>query len=611
MAKHARLASKFSKVGYRLDLPGKCLGKRLAKCVEKCLALAVLGGCAASAYAVEAPLASLAPLESAASANCVPMQVAIDPCQILYIMQSGNTLQALDLYQQYYALRGQHNLDLIQQISFMILDQGSRSSDPEIQLLTILGAGISAQDMVLYILENGASSSIPEQQVASLGFLARLQSDSADVSINRAMSSNFLPVRLEALNYLALKKYPTATGQAEALMSKVPPVLMPLFPQIFAQIGDDGCIRIMRRMLHDQDVSVRIQTVLSAAKYGRDDLLPRIRCLASHHNAAQQEACAAALGALQDEASVSRLEALAASGTEAVRLSAAYALFQLGRDGAVGCIQKAAKESNPFAILLLGRIPGNEDLLAALMSTSQLSVRVNAALALLERQDSRCLSGLFDVLVRDVRDLAFVKAYSIGKALYAWRVVPSAKYNMDDEALVQELSMQLREETLQKALDLPENDFLAIADGLFKYNQNDLIPLLVQLLENRRSAKTIDLLKKYQQKAGAPLIRNYCNLALFRLKEPGPYGDLLRQWIFQQQHVSLIRLRPCMPLEMRRAVDAYQLNPEETSRILVDSLESLASDCDEQGLTALLHVIQHGNPKNKYALAGLLLRATE
>jgi len=57
--------------------------------------------------------------------------------------------------------------------------------------------------------------------------------------------------------------------------------------------------------------------------------------------------------------------------------------------------------------------------------------------------------------------------------------------------------------------------------------------------------------------------------------------------------------------------DEYTLTPEETSKLLIDAYMSIASRRNERSISFLLEAIQLGNPINRYALMGLLMRATE
>ena len=128
--------------------------------------------------------------------------------QILYSMHSGDIDRALELYQSFHQETGKHDLELVQQIGLILLDKGYRSSDAEVQLLTLFGAGISNNERCLYILENGMTSSIPQLQLIALNLLAKYNNDSTDEMLNRALGSNHLIIRMEALVHIAEKNIP-------------------------------------------------------------------------------------------------------------------------------------------------------------------------------------------------------------------------------------------------------------------------------------------------------------------------------------------------------------------------------------------------------------------
>lgn len=534
-----------------------------------------------------------------------------DANQALYLIQAGQTEKGIDAYREYQAKRGKHDFEVVQQIGLILLDQGFRSRNPEIQLLTLFGAGISANEKALYILEDTLTAPQPELQLIAMNFLARYQNDDIEDALRRLMGSPYPILRLEAAFHLAEKKSPAATGQIESLMHKMPDEIAIVFPKLFAMIGTPQATKILRKLLVHPNEHVRVQAILSASEFGRDDLLPQIRTLSTQHGHSQQEACAIAFGELKDESSVPRLQALARSGSHGVQLAALQALYRLGRKEVREDIERLAKENDPFAITALGEIPGSEPLLRQLVRSPNISIRANAALALLDRQDPACLMPLTEVLIKDSRDLVFVKIGSMGKGLSTWKAVPSARQNFEDTPVVFELAFQMREASLRKALELPEADFLKLAASIFESHQNDLVPALVELLENLETPDAVALLKKHQQKAGAPLIRNYCNLALYKMKVEGPYGDNLRQWVTKQQDEDLIRFRTFVPWEMREREGTYQLTPQETSRLLVDSFEAFAATQDDKGVDVILEAIRNGNPKNRYALAGLLIHSTQ
>lgn len=529
-----------------------------------------------------------------------------EPNRIVYLMQAGHTTSALHLYRKYYQQTGHHDLDVIQKIGLILLDQGFRSDDPEHQLLTLYGAGISLNEKALYILEGGLNSPNPQLQLVAMNFLAGFQDDQADAILNRALKSDSLLIRLEGAYFLAERGVSTAVGQTESLMCKVDKSILPVFPQIFAKIGNADAIKILKKLMANPDEQVRIAAILSAAENHRDDLLPNIRTLATHHTLLQQEACAKALGIMKDATAVPKLEALTYSGSPTVCLAALQALYRLGRHEARQSVEEAAKRRNLFAIQILGEMPGSEDLLLQLTQDRDVQVRVNAATALLMRKDSRCLKPLQEVLISNARDLALLTMPSPGSALEAYKVVPSAKQNLAEDSASEELSLHNREKILTMAQYLPEKDFLQIAQTLFDAQQNDLLPTLVALLESLQTPAAINLLKMNQQKAGAPLIRAYCALALYRLKEPGPYKEILKEWVARKRQEDLIRLRPVV----WESADAapFKIAPQDTSRLLIESFEALTQGQDEIGINVLIEAILYGNSKNKYALAGLLIR---
>lgn len=529
--------------------------------------------------------------------------------RILFLMQAGKTHDAIKLYRESYGNR--HDFDLLQQMGLTLLDQGYRSGKPEEQLITLLGAGISGNERASYIMEGLAENSNPQLQLISLQLLARYQNEDTNIALTRAMRSDNLLIRLEAAHMMAQTKHPKALGQLEALMYKVDPALHFVFPQLFALEGSPAAIRVLHRLLGHPKEDVRIAAVLSAVQFNRDDLLGKIRKMASHHGPGQQEACAYALGALHDQDSEEKLRTLAASETPGVKVAALLGLYRLGRNDASEALQSLAKKENLLAIIALGDVEGSQATLASLASHPSLIIRMHAGLSLIQLRDSRGLPLLYDVFFPDKRDLAFIRGSSAGKAFTAWKVMPGASNQASQTPFAYELSLEMREKALVASLELPEEDFLGLADEILKQRQNDLVPALVQLLENLHSPAATALLRKYQQQAGAPLVRHYCALALYRMKEEGPWADILRTWVLSEQNREMIQLRPYIPIEMRDPVSKYEITAREMPRLLIETFESFAASQDEQAVDVLLEAIQHGNSQNQYALAGLLIRTVQ
>lgn len=531
--------------------------------------------------------------------------------QALYLMQQKKIEESIERYRDLAHLSGRHDFELLQQMGLILLQKGVQQDDPQSFLMTLFGAGFSNCARALDILEKGLDQPDPHIQLLSLNFIAKHEDDRADELLQKAMSSDFLSTRMEAAFHLALKKHPHAVGQIEGLMFRLPPIFKPYFPPLFALIGTNDATAILKRLIEDLDTPVRVESILQVAHLGRDDFLPLLRKRLSLSNVAELEATAFAIGALKDSSSIRKLQRLSKSPMESVRIASTLALLQLGDRSAIPDLFESAQNNNLFAIAALGFVTESEGILEALLQSDDLQIRINAAIALLQLRDPRSVPVLKEIFLQDARDLAFHPYGSIGRTLIAWKAVPSAELRSKDPTVDLSLSQAMREHLLREAIHLPEESFLHIAKLIIAHQQNDLVPTLISLLENLQTPAAIDLLKWGASKISSPLIRDYCHLSLYRLKEEGPYEEYVNHWVMNQKSSELIRLRPPLPLKYRLEQTDFSLTPDETSRLLIESFLAIASQRNEKSIDFLLKAIQLGNPQNRFALMGLLMRATE
>ncbi len=529
----------------------------------------------------------------------------------LYLMQQNRVEEAITRYREYSDGAGRHDFDVLQQMGLILLQKGSESPDPQTFLMTLFGAGFSGSARALEILERGVDHPDPQVQMFALHFISQFSDDASNDVLNRAMSSDYLSTRMEAAFYLAQRKHPHAVGQIEGLMFRLPPQFKPYFPSLFALLGTNEGTLSLKRLIEDPDPQVRVESILQVARMGRDDFLPLLRKRLTHSHVAELEATAYAMGSFKDNGSLLRLKKLTQSPTDSVRLAAGLALLQLGDRSFIPQMQEMAKEGNLFALSSLGPISETGECLAELVQSKDLQVRLNAAVGLLQQRDPRCVAALCEWLISDGRDLAFHPFVSVGRTISAWKVVPSAELRAKDPTVDLSYSQVIRDHLLKEAIHLPEEQFLKIARLIFAKQQNDLVPSLIALLENLQTPSAIALLKEGCQKLSAPLIRDYCHLALYRLKQEGPYEDYINHWVMQQKHADLIQLRPPLPWKYRLDQPDYALTPEETSRLLIETFLSIANRRDEKSVSFLLEAIQKGNSQNRYALMGLIMKATE
>ena len=342
---------------------------------------------------------------------------AINKLHILYLLQSKEFEKSIDLYRDYKVQLGRHDFEVLQDMSLIILEQGAKSHDPEEQLTSIFGSKIAGINASLDVLETAVLSANPQTQLAAIQLLGNLQDDRCEELLTKAMSSDYFFTRMDAAYQLAVRKSRTAVGQIESLMYRVPPYMRFFFPQFFALIGTTDAISLLKVLMDDHHHATRIESVLSAARFGRDDLLPQIRRMASHLNIAEQEACATAFGLLKDSKAFPQLQKLSQSPSDNVKLAAWQSMHQMGNDQAKKEIGTLAEQGNLFAITALGDIPGYEETLARLLSHNSLQVRFNAAVSLLKRRDPRVTRVLKEFLIRDSRDLGYQPQFSVGNSL--------------------------------------------------------------------------------------------------------------------------------------------------------------------------------------------------
>jgi HEAT repeat protein len=540
-------------------------------------------------------------------------QQPISKYQVLYLMQAGEVERGIQLYERYAKEIGRHDFPILEEIGHLLLHLGARSGDEESLLLSMYGLGIAGSLEGMDLYEMGMTSHSPLTQMATIQFLARLQDDRVEALLFKAFSSPFLQVRMEAAYALAMQRSEKVTGMVDSLMQKLPPFLHVYFPEFFAMIGTPDAMGILKRMIGHPYVSVRLASILAAAKSGRDDFLGDIRAGATHADQAEQETCAAALGFLKDSDSISLLKDLSQSNHINVKLSACSSLAKLGAIEYRESIIESALQKNPLAISMLIDMPNTEPLLISLLKDYHFQIRVNAALALLKKRNPASVPTLLQMLIKDEKDLGFQPVYSLGHVMMAWKVIPSAaqvakKMQID----IPSMTLALKEQILMDAMELPEKDFLTLAEAIFEKKENELVPLLVHLLENRKTPESIALLERESKRVGAPFIRTYCHLALYRIKGEGIHADFIYHWIEKGGDHELFEFRDLLSwTERNQKENGYLLTPKETSRLLIEGYESLVESHEMRGIDLLVKAIGEGHKKNRFVLAGLLLKAIQ
>lgn len=535
------------------------------------------------------------------------------PSHILFLINRGESERALIEYMRYRNEVGHHEPELLEEMAISLLHQGITSKSDDVQMISMMGAKAAKVLCPLHIFEEALHSQSPYVQAAALATLAEMHEDYTDELLLEGMHSKFFMIRVQTAYFLAQRGTKGACGQIESLMRKLPGQFWPHFPELYAQLGTSDATALLKSLLNHKILPVRLSTLFAITKYGRDDMLPSIRALATHVDPFEQEMAAFSLGHFGDIGSKEILERLAKSPSACVKLSALRALLQIGEEQHFAEIIKMAEKKNLFAIYLLHKWERGKETLVKLLQDDDINVRLNATVALLKLKEPRVLGALGEFLIKTQADLGFEPQLSDGGSMRAWRVkkLASAIPKEEGERLFM-LTRAFRGEMLIDALELGEKHFLRIAHQIFYLRQRELIPVLVRALENRNSPATRQILQEYAREMGMPLIRGYCNLALYRLKADGFDSKAFVEWIREEQGKNLFRFEKKSGWKRKKkALTSYELAPSEISQLLFETYEAIGLSHEPGAIDLLLDAMAYGNRDNRYALAGLLLIALQ
>ena len=526
--------------------------------------------------------------------------------QILHLAKTESYGSCIALYYEHKEELARHDFQVLEEIATSWITEKARNKKNSQRALGLFAHHLSGLKVPIDILEKAITSEDALLQRIGITYVANMQEDYCDALLNKAMSSQFLENRLEAAYHLSMRKAPTATGQIESLMHRLPAQLQCFFPQFFALIGTPEATHILRHLMHAEGPT-KIAAILEAATHQRDDLLPEIRSFATHQDYIELEASAKALGMLSDMLSIKKLKKLANHSSANVQLAALWALHTLGEPSAASSIATLAREGNLIAVSLLAKVDGYENVLIPFLEHKDMQMRFTAALTLLKKKNPRALPALMPFLIKDEKDLGFHPHYTMGKGFQIWKVIPSAsQHNKEYFFDIEEFSLMVREEIVHLTAFLPEDDLLWLAKKLFTAKQNDLVPSVVSLLEASPSNKTLAFLKTQTLSVGAPSIRSYCNLSLFKGGEDSPYEEATIQFLKDNRSKELIRLRPTMPWNIQ-VKSGFELTPEESSHLLIQSYLAVAEKNGNKGIDLLLEAIDKGLDDNRVVLSAILL----
>lgn len=506
-----------------------------------------------------------------------------DKSHILYLMQKEKYSDAISSYQKFYKKNKTHDPHVLQNMCLTLLKKGIESSDRKKRHMSMFGAGFAISEYSASILEKGLLKKDLESQMIALHFIQNLEDDHSIKLLLQACKSPFLQARLQAIFILAQKRDKNAVCQIKTLLQKLP-MIKPIFVPLLGIMTDKEATSLLKTMLFDTNPHVRLQAIFTIANNKRDDLLYLLKKI-QHSSSFETEAILYALGALQDSSSVKYIKKYQNSSSKDIQLASYLASYKLKDNKALEKIKEFAKQGSFLAISSLGKIGEKDPLFYKLLSHKNNQIKYNATIALLLCKDPKCLKPLKELLKKDI---CIKPIYSQGKSMQAWNFSPG------------EDSFRVKEYFLSLAKELPKKDFLELATFICNQNIKKLIPHLFEILSDLKEEA---FLKEQSQKIGAPYIRSYANLFLYKTQKNPIHLNNLKEWI-KKNNKEIILFG-----KFSSKTSTYVISKEEVSRLLLDSFIVLSDSHTTDGIDILLKAMSH--PKNRFLLAGILLKALE
>ncbi len=488
-----------------------------------------------------------------------------------------------------------------------IIECAAKCDTPEQKAPALWAAAFSQSPKLLPILERSMADPNPMLQLMALYFLSTVPEDRATEIMKQGLISPFLEIRFQAAMALKTRKDPTIIAQVEQWVEEVPPPLRFLFVPFFASSDDRFATGWMRRFLHSDDLGVRQTALFEAIANNRDDLLPEIREIARTGTPSEQEMAAIGLGALGDTGSTALLQELQESTSPSVRLAASYSLWKFGVADATQSIVAAAKALNPFAIQLLGEMRLQLDLLSTLMTSDNLDVRMNAALALLKAKDARAIPGTLELLSPKLRNLSLMQTTSSGGALKAWTAIASVNAKAGPLAMLK--SFKSKQQIVADAYELPASDFLVFARQALFLDDKSVIETTIDYVSQLQNEEARIVLEEQLTRPGAPTARTFATLALYTMDAGDEAASCVRNWLIEMKQIPMISV--ALPTLKTDRESFFQMTRMESSQLLLSAMEAMASKHDTKAIDNVLIALETGNPANRPFLASLLLRLSE
>lgn len=364
-----------------------------------------------------------------------------------------------------------------------ILQHNLTSTNPQQIEAALFGYGLSRSVPPRSLLSNIFRKEIELIQISAVSLASKVSGPEVEYLLKEALRSNFLSVRMEALEQLIRKGSTLARPQLEGLYSKLSTreqvYLLPLF-------GIEGSKESLEHLYRStQSGSYEVQamayTVLAFCKHHQDLFTPTIL------DPRTLEAFLYYISSSPDPKRFCQAERFKDHQDPAIRARAHAILAQ--RDlSSYSYLEEAARNEDLYALSVLQEIPQQgEKLLVDLLQSPKPLLRLNSALYLLNlttKEHKAALDVLEGVLVDSSSYLR--PSPSPGQTMTIWNQLPG----MPPDFVQEERSFKKQKEILLRAAQLPDETFIPFAERVIKKSSR-LIPLGTTCLAFRGAVEAL------------------------------------------------------------------------------------------------------------------------
>jgi HEAT repeat protein len=310
-----------------------------------------------------------------------------------------------------------------------------------------------------------------------------------------------------------------------ALAADKAPTVRAICARLIGRAERDEDLPLLRKLVNDQDLSVRTQALEELASFSKEEDLPLLRQLATDRNPAVRRVVVEALGRFSKEQDLPLLRQLAGDSDRVMRRVALEALGRFSKEQDLPLLRQLARDNDwevcRVALEALGRFSKEQDLplLRQLAETGEWHVRCVAleALGRFSKQEDlpllRQLAADSDWEVRDVALEALARFSKQEHLPLLRQLATDSSWEVRRVALGR-LGRLSKEEDLPLLRQLAEDTDPAVrrlvVEALGRFSKEEDLPLLRQLArdndwEMRRVA--LEALGRFSKEEDLPLLR--------------------------------------------------------------------------------------------------------